>query len=356
MRKRRFLKRLAWVLAAALTVFLCGQVSAQGLLQFGKDAALLAASLGEPINGAALVGERVNASFTTTAATTVPTTLPTTAPTTAVQALAPVTTPTKIPAAGTVLIQNMAGGGDTVNGVSVRNRSGKAFDLAKEIAAGTKLTLKNSKDPQVLIIHTHTTEGYLTYDTGFYNPADIDRTFDTKRNVCAAGAALKAALEKQGIVTVHDTTVHDNPQYTGAYSRSEATVKALLKKYPTVKVVLDLHRDAVMPKDNTHVKPTAKIGGKPAAQMMIIAGVVTTKALPHPKWQENFHFALQLQKSLQAAYPELMRPLYLVGSRYNQHLSTGYLLVEVGTDVNTVQEAAYSATLLGNTIAKLLKR
>lgn len=355
MRKKRFFKRLAWVLAAALTVFLCGQVSAQGLLQFGKDAALLAASLGEPLNGAAIVGERVNAAFTTTATTT-PTTLPTTTPSTAVQAIAPVTTPTKAPASGVILVQNMAGGGETVSGVSVRNRSGKAFDLKKEIAAGTKLSFKNTKDPQVLIIHTHTTEGYLTYDTGFYNPADIERTFDTKRNVCAAGEALKAALEKQGIVTVHDTTVHDNPQYTGAYSRSEATVKALLKKYPTVKVVLDLHRDAVLPKDDTHVKPTAKIDGKSAAQMMIIAGVVSTKALPHPKWQENFHFALQLQKSLQSTYPDLMRPLYVVSSRYNQHLSTGYLLVEVGTDVNTVAEAEYSATLLGNTIAKLLKR
>lgn len=353
MQSKRLLKRIMWILAAVFTVFLCGQVSAEGFLQFGKDAALLAVSLSEPLNGAALVGERVNAAFTTTVS---PTTLPTTATTTAVQVLATATNPTKQAASGVVLLQNMAGGGETVNGVSVRNRSGKAFDLSKEIAAGTKLSLKNAKDPQVLIIHTHTTEGYLTYDTGYYNPADIERTFDTKRNVCAAGEALKAALEKQGIVTVHDTTVHDNPQYTGAYSRSESTVKALLKKYPTVKVVLDLHRDAVMPNDDTHVKPTAKVDGKNAAQMMIIAGVVSTNALPHPNWQENFHFALQLQKALESTYPDLMRPLYLVGSRYNQHLSKGYLLVEVGTDVNTVAEAEYSATLLGNTIAKLLKR
>lgn len=352
MQDKRFLKRMAWGGAIALLVFLCGQVSAEGIAQFGKDAALLAVSLGEPLSAAALVGERVNASFTTTA-----TTQTTTVPTTAVQVIAPTATaPTKATGAGTVLTQNLAGGGETVNGVSVRNRSGKAFDLKKEIAAGTALSFSNTASPQVLIIHTHTTEGYLTYDTGRYDPADVERTFDTKRNVCAAGEALKAALEKQGIVTIHDTTVHDNPQYTGAYGRSEATVKAILNKYPSIKVVLDLHRDAILPKDTEHVKPTAEIEGKKAAQMMIIAGVVSTSALPHPKWQENFHFALQLQKSLSSAYPELMRPLYLVGSRYNQHLSTGYLLVEVGTDVNTVEEAEYSATLLGNTIAKLLKR
>ena len=346
LRNRRFLKRIAWVLAAALIVFICGQVSAEGVLQFGKDAALLAASLGEPLNGAALVGERINAAFTTTA-TTKPT--QTTQPTTAA------TTTIVTPGNGTILIQNMAGG-ETINGVSVRNRSGKAFDLAKEIAKGTNLSLKNSKEPQVLIIHTHTTEGYLTDNAATYSDADIARTFDTNRNVCAAGAALKTVLEKQGIITIHDTTVHDNPQYTGAYARSEATVKALLKKYPTIKVVLDLHRDAIIPKDNTHVKLTAAVGDRQAAQMMIIAGVVSTNALPHPNWQENFHFALQLQKALQSTYPDLMRPLYLVESRYNQHLSTGYLLVEVGTDVNTVEEAAYSATLLGNTIVKLLKR
>jgi len=354
MRKKHFIKRVAMVVAAALTVALCGQVSAEGVLQFGKEAALLAVGLGEPLDSAAFIGEKVHDTFTTTAPSV---TAPTTAPTTAVQVIAPITTaPTKAAGAGTVLVQNMAGGGETVNGVSVRNRSGKAFDLKKEIAAGTLLAFSNTADPQVLIIHTHTTEGYLTYDTGFYNGKDVERTFDTKRNVCAAGEALKTALEKQGIVTVHDTTVHDNPQYTGAYGRSEATVKALLKKYPSVKVVLDLHRDAILPKNTEHVKPTATVNGKKAAQMMIIAGVVSTSALPHPKWQENFHFALQLQKSLQAAYPDLMRPLYLVGSRYNQHLSTGYLLVEVGTDVNTVAEAEYSATLLGNTIAKLLKR
>ena len=214
----------------------------------------------------------------------------------------------------------------------------------------------NTKQPQVLIVHTHTTESFLTYDAGFYNPADVARSKDMTRNICAAGKVLCDTLNAAGVVTVHDTTIHDNPQYTGAYERSEQTVKALLKKYPSVKVVLDIHRDAIMPDSTTHVKPVASVDDRSAAQLMIVAGVADTKALPHPNWQKNLAFAVQLQKKLTDTHKDLMRPLYVVASRYNQHLSAGYLLIEVGSDVNTVAEAEYSAQLLGKTLAEFLKK
>jgi stage II sporulation protein P len=133
-------------------------------------------------------------------------------------------------------------------------------------------------------------------------------------------------------------------------------VKRYLKQYPSIQVVLDVHRDAIVPNDTTRVKPTATVNGKKAAQMMLIAGVSSTKNIPHPNWQENFHFALQLQTSITAKYPDLMRPLYLVGSRYNQHLAPGYLLVEIGSDMNTVEEAVYSGELLGKVVAEVLKK
>ena len=126
-----------------------------------------------------------------------------------------------------------------------------------------------------------------------------------------------------------------------------------MEKYPTVKVVLDVHRDAMIAND-THTKPTVTVNGQKAAQMMIIAGVVSTEALPHPNWEQNFRFAVRLQQSLATTYPDLMRPLSLVASRYNQHLANGYLLVEIGTDVNTVSEAVYSGEMLGKTLANLL--
>ncbi len=367
MKKQHILRGTALFAGAALCILLLGQGSATDWSALGKKAALLSVGLQQPEGGAEVLTEQVQAAMAQVKPTTMlPSTTATTAFTTAAtrgtttQAILPAATgavPKKAADAGTVLEQLLSTGSEFVQGVAVRNRSGKVFDIAKELAKGTDLALqKNAKDPQVLIVHTHTTESYLTYNAGFYNPDDVERTKNMSRNICAAGAAVVAALEEAGIRAVHDTTIHDNPQYTGAYGRSEQTVKALLKKYPSVKVVLDVHRDAILPSDTSRVKPTATVNGKKAAQLMIIAGVVSTDSLPHPNWQKNFSFALQLQKKLANTYPDLMRPLYIVASRYNQHLSPGYLLVEIGSDVNTVEEAVYSGQLLGKTIAELLAK
>ncbi len=354
---------------AALTIAVVGQGSAGGLLEFGRKAALLSVGMHKPDGATAVLGERVEQAAaqatpppaatepdaTPTAPSSVPSSSAPSTPTVPMTAPSSGVAPERLPGGGTVLEQKVSPGSEFVQGVAVKNRSGKVFDLTKELAKKLTLSLqKNKKEPQVLIVHTHTTEGYLTYDADYYNPADVERTHDRSRNVCAAGDAIVQALKEAGITAVQDTTVHDSPQYTGAYARSEQTVKAALEKYPSVKVVLDIHRDAILPDDTTRVKPTATVNGKKAAQMMIIAGVVSTEALPHPNWQQNFRFALELQKSLAGQYPDLMRPLYLVASRYNQHLSPGYLLVEIGTDVNTVEEAVYSGSLLGKTLAETL--
>lgn len=371
MKRKRWGKWLAGMLTVVLLAAVIGQGSREGFLEFGRKAALISVGLQKPDGSAIVLSERMDeaaakaapqttASVTagTTVSTTAPTTAATTVPSAAVNATLPSvphTSPSKAAGAGTVLEQLISPGSEFVQGVAVRNRSGKAFDLAKELQQKLAVSFqKNIEQPQVLIVHTHTTEGYLTYDTGFYNPTDVERTKDESRNICAAGEAIAQALRQEGIAVVHDTTIHDFPQYTGAYARSEKTVKAALAKYPTVQVVLDIHRDAILPSNTSRNKPTAMVDGKKAAQMMIIAGVVSTNELPHPNWQQNFHFALQLQKALANRYPNLMRPLYLVASRYNQHLAPGYLLVEVGTDVNTVEEAVYSGSLLGKTLAETL--
>ena len=127
-----------------------------------------------------------------------------------------------------------------------------------------------------------------------------------------------------------------------------------MEKYPSIKVVLDIHRDAILRGDTTLVKPTVEVNGRKAAQVMIIAGVVSTEALPHPEWQQNLTLAARWQQRMDAACPGVMRPLYTVASRYNQHLSPGYLLVEVGSEGNTVAEVTYSGQLLGKTLAELL--
>lgn len=372
MRKRRIIKRITALFLTAASVFLIGQGSPAFWAGLGNRIALLAVGLQKPEGGAAALSAQLQAktaaatpATTAPAPTTAATTGETTAPTDAVQADSANVTritlpslnekaPEKAADAGVVSEQKISSGSDPVEGVCVRNRSGKTLDIAAALTKTPDIHIDRKSDqPQVLIVHTHTTEGYLTYDAGFYNPTDVERTQDHTKNICAAGESIAKALRAAGIATLHDTTVHDYPKYTGAYSRSEQTVKAAMEKYPTVKVVLDVHRDAMIAND-THTKPTVTVNGQKAAQMMIIAGVVSTAALPHPNWEQNFRFAVRLQQSLATTYPDLMRPLSLVASRYNQHLANGYLLVEIGTDVNTVSEAVYSGEMLGKTLANLL--
>ena len=372
MKRRQVIKRITALFLTAASVFLIGQGSPAFWAGLGNRIALLAVGLQKPEGGAAALSAQLQAktaaatpATTAPAPTTAATTGETTAPTDAVQADSANVTritlpscnekaPEKAANAGAVSEQKISSGSNPVEGVCVRNRSGKTLDIAAALTKTPDIHIDRKSDqPQVLIVHTHTTEGYLTYDAGFYNPADVERTQDHTKNICAAGESIAKALRAAGIATLHDTTVHDYPKYTGAYSRSEQTVKAAMEKYPTVKVVLDVHRDAMIAND-THTKPTVTVNGQKAAQMMIIAGVVSTAALPHPNWEQNFRFAVRLQQSLATTYPDLMRPLSLVASRYNQHLANGYLLVEIGTDVNTVSEAVYSGEMLGKTLANLL--
>lgn len=256
---------------------------------------------------------------------------------------------------GKVLEQQMTTGSAFVNGVAIRNRSKNTdLSLEKEAVIPPKLVIEDTDSPQVLILHTHTTETYMPYYAGYYNKGDTPRLTDEAVNVCAVGRAIVAQLQAAGIGVIHDTTVHDYPRYTGAYLRSAETVEKNLKKYPGIQVIIDVHRDGIMKDDSTKIKPTATVNGKKAAQMMLVMGVWDSSDVPHPEWRENLHFAMALQSRLHTAYPGLMRPISCVSSRYNQHMSTAYILIEMGSEANTLGEAIYSGQLLGKQLGELL--
>ena len=255
---------------------------------------------------------------------------------------------------GGVLVAVLAVGDTLLHGIAVKNRSGTAVDIAAALRDPLPRKWQNTTEPQVLIVHTHTTEAYMTYDAGYYNAGDRERTADGSRNVCAVGDAVAKALTAGGIGVIHDTTVHDSPQYSGAYTRSAETVTKNLQQYPSIQIVLDLHRDAITD-GSTLTKPTVVVNGRKAAQMMIVVGVVSTKALPNANCGQNLALAAQWQRALTAIEPDLMRPLSTVASRYNQNVCPGYLLVEVGSEGNTVAEAAYSGELLAQTLLELLR-
>ena len=172
----------------------------------------------------------------------------------------------------------------------------------------------------------------------------------------AVADEIEKKLDKAGIKTLHITTYHDYPEYTGAYDRARKTIKKYLKKYPSIEMVIDVHRDAMTTDDGTKIKPTAKINGKKAAQVMIITGCDNEGKLDFDGWRKNSVMAVQLQKKMADKYDGLARPLYFAPFRYNMDLTPNSLLIEFGTDVNTLSEAKYSGQLVGNCLVEVLKQ
>lgn len=366
--KRQFIRR---ILAAALVVAACVALPALPLNWNGlaRQAACLSAGIRQPYGAAAMMEQSL---FDTPVlpTDTVPSApddtplyglgadtglleLPTAAPVVGLPEILSIDPPGNQKNGGKIVTRKMNTGDRSKHGIATVNRSGKKEDIPAALAAKLTQTFADTDAPQVLILHTHTTEGYMTYDGGYYNDGDRDRTRDHRKSVVAVGEAIRLTLEAAGIAAIHDTTVHDQPQYAGSYGRSADTAAAILKQHPTIKVVLDIHRDAIL-ENGAVVKPTATVDGKPAAQMMLITGTVDTAALPHPHWRENLALSTHLQAALDKVSPDLMRPLNTVASRYSQYLSPGWVLVEVGGEGNTVAEAVYSGQILAQTLVKLL--
>ena len=191
-------------------------------------------------------------------------------------------------------------------------------------------------------------------DRNYYLESDATGTTDTTKNVVKIGSILKGVLEQKGISVIQNTTIHDHPKFSGCYDRSAETVKSYLKKYPSIKVVIDVHRDSVNYDDGTKIKPTVNINGKKAAQVMLVAGCESGEVEGFPNWRENLNFNVKLHQILEEMYPSLARPITFTARKYNLHLTNGSLLIEIGTEANTLEEAEYSATLVGNALVKLL--
>jgi stage II sporulation protein P len=191
--------------------------------------------------------------------------------------------------------------------------------------------------PQILIIHTHGTEAYTASPGSEYTESDEYRTTDTNYNVVKLGELLQQELSAQGLHVIHDRGLYDYPRYTGSYDRSAAAVEQWLQQYPGISVVIDLHRDALGSGDAVY-KTRAELSAEPSAQVMLLIGT-GENGLPHPHWQENFKLALRLQDAMNRSTPTLARPIDLVSERYNQHYTTGSMILEVGSSGNTLPEA-----------------
>ncbi|MBQ4105414.1 MAG: stage II sporulation protein P [Clostridia bacterium] len=242
------------------------------------------------------------------------------------------------------------------NDFFVKNTTSYNPDIGEYLASPLGFDFEKSDKIQVLIYHTHTSESYITYDAGYYHESFYPRSTDNERNMIRVGEAIAEGLRKQGIGVVHATEVHDSPEYTGAYTRSRNTIEKYLEQYPDIKVVLDIHRDSISyGSDGGKIKPTFTHNGNKAAQIMIMSGYDGAGTRDFPFWEENLTFALKLQDTAEKMYPGMTRPLYFGNFAYNMNVNNGSLLIEVGTDVNTLSEAVYTGELLANVLAKVLQ-
>ena len=227
------------------------------------------------------------------------------------------------------------------------------MDIAAEIQEPLPFGVeKDSPDPQILIMHTHASEAFTPAGHDLYAASDTCRTEDTNYNIVHVGDVLADTLTNAGLEVLHDRTIYDYPSYTGSYSRSGAAVQEYLSQYPSLRIVIALHRDALC-SDSVVYKTVAELPDAACAQVMLLVGT-NASGLYHPHWEENLRLAVYLQDAAVQAHPTLMRPITLVNERYNQHLTRGSLIIEVGSSGNTLQEAVRAVRLFGESAGAAL--
>ena len=236
----------------------------------------------------------------------------------------------------------------------VRNCTDESFNvLIAQSRMKPEFTIKLNSTPQVLIMHTHTTESFEPFEREYYDASFSYRTSDENMNVTAIGEEMKVQIENFGIKVIHDTTIHDYPSYQGSYERSAETVRKILSENPDIKVVLDIHRDAIT-SENDLIAPVTEISGKKAAQIMIVSGC-DDGTMNMPDYLQNFRLASLFQQQIESDNPGITRPILFDYRNYNQELTTGSLLIEVGSHGNSIDQVRYTGKLIGKSIGKSLQ-
>lgn len=205
-------------------------------------------------------------------------------------------------------------------------------------------------NPTVLIVHTHTSEGY--------SDTPDARSTDNTKNVVAIGEIIKERLQAQGIKVIHDTTQNDYPAYNGSYNKALGVIKRNIAENPDIQVVLDVHRDYTARTENgveTQLIPTAEVNGRKASQVMLVVGT-DNSGLTHPEWKHNLAFAVKINEEVDKISESIMRPINIRKERFNQHMTKGSLIIEVGSASNSLAESKAAAEHIGDAVASVLKK
>ncbi len=207
-------------------------------------------------------------------------------------------------------------------------------------------------EPLVLIIHTHGTEGYAAPGATSYSMGDLPRSTDINQNITAVGRSMRDAFVKNGIPALHCEIMHDKESYNSSYRNSLATILSYLAKYPSIKYVFDVHRDALLG-DGVMTKCVCELDGTASAQVMFVVGSDAGGA-KYPDWQKNLAFALSAQLLASERYPGLMRPISLRKASFNAQYAYRGLLIEVGSCANTLAEAKTAGAAIADVLSELI--
>ncbi len=241
----------------------------------------------------------------------------------------------------------------TFGNVNVKNTTEtKTLNIEKVLSHPLELSVDKSK-PAVLIFHSHTSEGYELIERDWYAQDYTSRSNDENINIVRVGTEIADYLTSLGYTVIHDKTIHDK-SYNDSYPSSRKTVAKHLEEHPEIQIVLDIHRDSVTQTNGDKLKFTNTVGGKKAAQIMIITGAEEGKVEDFPDWEYNLRFALQLQKKCVDMFPGLMRPVLFSQRKYNMDMTRFSLLIEMGSEANTLEEACYSGRMLASALASLM--
>lgn len=232
--------------------------------------------------------------------------------------------------------------------VQVHSYCGYSVDTQAMLTQSLNWDL-TQEGPAVLILHSHGTESYTK--TEDYIESSGYRTLNTDYNVVSIGERIAQVLEAGGVQVLHDKAMHDYPSYNLSYSQARKSIETYLKEYPSIRMVLDIHRDAVE-SGGDQISYTVDVQGKKAAQVMMVVGT-DANGLTHPDWPENMALAVKLHAQLEKNVPGICRPISFRKQRFNQDLSTGALIVEVGAAGNTRQEALLAGQLVAESILDL---
>lgn len=239
--------------------------------------------------------------------------------------------------------------------VKINNGTSLTYDIENMLQNPVKIYAQDAQDaPQVMIVHTHSTEAYTQDAQNHYvcsEKSESERTLDMTQNVVRIGDEMAQVLQANGISTVHCREIFDHPAYSGSYDRSLQAILTQLEKTPSIKVVIDVHRDSIVNDDGSKYKTVCQIDGQKMAQLMLVVGT-NAGGLTHDNWRQNLNYAVNLQSRIAGQYPALMRSVNLRKQRFNQHARVGSMLLEVGSSGNTLPEAIAAAKLFAQVLAQ----